>query len=1032
KIKFIDTKLMSLQLAVDGSAQLSGNISLSASLSEDYSINNLVTLKQGLSGEFGFSYDNSNSFKGSFDFSGIQNINLELIKSDQLIASLKNGSLDPDGMLSGTMTAAEGEITYQNQGFAISIDKLNTDVELSMQNGFKIKTGNGQITVADIQGMDGSLSLALKFNEGLINTEVSSSNLSGYGFQFSNTNIRADIDANLDLIKILGSLEVRHDEFSASISITDFEITEGQLKSFNGVGQVEYLSNTVNVTGIKYDENDQLLSLDANVEVETNGVKVAAEVNEFTINKAGEITFGDYDVNVSGTLHFGPLVVTLKEEHNKIGNYSGGGWKLYETEASFYLKLKDAAGYENDVAITNAKLKYAKHKRRDEYKNIALTVSDANIPLGELYMIEAAINEIDLAIETDAEYLTASEADPSDVNISSSSRVALEAQLTQDKNLSDLIVLRKGVNGSFAFNFTTGKEFEGSFDFEGIENLHLALVKNNRELASLEDGKLDQEGNFSGKLISKEGASYSSGAFTVGIENLDLDVTFNLIEGAESFRVLEGKGSVFIKEIKGIEGQLKVALDYDPTGNFNAEVLNDQTSLTAFGLSMDELNLKSEFSPNLDLIRIEGSLKASHHALSGKLDVPVFKIEDGALQELQVNGLVNYNGFTFELLESSYTNNSLNISAKVEIENAGKLTVDKFKIDRGGNISVGKIEGELNKPLVSMHFDATFQENGFKGSFNGGVKFVKLDGDIAFGSEQNFNYAYLRMAVEGKSGIALGPTGLQLTKLGGRVGYNYYLDFSGGQFLGNPRKNNYLLGLTLGVSDVANMFAAEGTTVVQFGDEKLQLSLLGNLKAPRSNPIINSDFKVNYYLPANTVDGSLSTDISIPSNSGFVFETTTPATVNFAMANDEWNVEGGVRAAMFREITFTGNTSLSRKDDWAEGYLNGQASYHYYKSFEYNWTVADLSGELELGFNSHINAHINPNGFNGSFGVHIYGNGSLEVTTVVGSVYGSASLDCQANVSYRNNKGEIEGNASVAIQSTLVDFERSIEINKTF
>ncbi len=1029
-IKYISAKIKALELYVNNEGELSGDVDLHAFLNEDQKLGDFAVVRKGVNGDFGFAFNNTKTFKGVFDFSGISGINIDLIKSGKTIAQINDGSLDADGVFIGTTTVSP--VNYESGGLTVSVKSMEADISLSMQGGFELISGNADLEISDIQGVDGNLLVGLTFNEGVINSELKSNNLSGYGFEISDTYLQATFDDQLEVADISGSFSVKHELFSSKLSVSQFEVKDGILQKFNASGELIYNDYSVNITNTSYNAADELIVIDAVIEVEENGVRVAATIDDFTIDRDGNITFGGYNASVSGTKTFGPLVLALRAEMENVSNYPESGFRNFEGEASFYLKVKDAKGFDKEVAIAEAQVAVVKHKNREEYKSISVTVEGTNIPLGKIGIVEASIKGASIGIVTDAEYLTGSADDQSTAYISEESYLDLRASLASDQSISDLIVLKKGLEGDFKFNFDRSENYIGEFDFNGINGINIDLKKDNTVLASLKNGSVNSDGLLKGKIISNEGATFKSGAFDVGISNLDVDIEMALTDGVENFKILTGKGDATVSNIQGVEGQVKLLLNYGVDGNFSAEVDNQNTSLGVFGMTLTDLNLLADFNNQFELTKIEGSVKASDERFSSSLDVSEFLLQEGELKKLKVNGLVDYKGFRFELLESSYVNEALDISAKVEIENAGKLSVDQFQIAKSGEISIGKISGNLNKPMITMKFDATFKENGFSGDFSGDVKFVSLDGSLDFGSEADYNYAYLRMAAGTRAGIPLGPTGLKLNKVGGQLGYNYYLNFTSGNYSGGPKKGNYLLGLTLGISDVANMFSAEGTSIVQFGGDRFELNLLGNIKAPQTNPIINSDFNVNYYLPDNTVDGSLNADISIPSSTGFVFETTTPASINFAMAEENWNVEGGVQAAMFREITFTGNTSLSKSGEKVAGYLRGQASYSYQKSFNYDWTLADVNGSIQLGFNSQINAELDQSGISGSMGVHIYGNGNLSVTTIGGTRTGSVSIDCQADVSYENNQGRLHGVASIAVQSSLIDFDHSFEIDKTF
>lgn len=1028
-IKFLETKIKKINLLIDGGGKLSGDIDLSALLKQEKQITDIIKVREGVNGDFSFSFSNNSSFEGTFDFGGIKGINIDLIKNDIVFGSITDASFNNEGTMNGQIEVTPNVISYSSSGIKVDVKELYAEVDLSLENGVNLKSGGGEFVISEIDGLDGDLTLGIEIINGIITSEVKTSNLSGYGLTISKLNIRALLDDKFDIIEINGGFDIKHNDFDVAIGINDFEVVNGKLNKINGNGRIVYDQLEININTISYNSELDKLVIDVSVEVETDGMAIAVSISEFTIDRSGNIVLGEYQANISGSYQFGPLAVALTAEAERMKNAI---WDEYEAEAAFKLKMKDAKGKEIEKNIGSALLKFSKKGSKERYRDISLAIEGANIPIGELYSIQAAVKDIDIYIVTDQEYLTGTADDIGNIEIGEGSKVTLLASLDQDKQLGELVKLKKGISGEFTFEFLKGDDFSGDFDFGGVENINLLVEKNDKVLASLKGAKIDSELNLAGKIIANEKVSYSSGAFEVTLEKLELDVFVNLSD-ISTFKINNGSGKVNVSNIKGVDGNVFIDLVYSETGNFNAEVLSDDSNLSAFGMTLEDLNLNAEFTSSLELFKIEGSLKAKHNDFDASINVSSFKLEQGELKELQANGVVGYKGFEFELEKSNYVDGGLSVNAKVEIESAGKLAVQDFVINSEGDISVGRIVGNLNKPMIAMEFDATFKDNGFKGKFNGDIKLISLDGELDFGAEETYTYGYLRIAAKGKNGIPLGPTGLQLTKVGGQLGYNYYLNFTGGNIIGNPKQGNYLLGLTLGISDVGNMFAAEGTTVVQFGNDKLQLSLFGNIKAPRSNPIIESNFNVNYYMPDNSVDGSLSTNISIPASTGMVFKTNSPASINFAMANEEWSVDGGVKASMFKVISFVGNTSLSNSNNSISGYLSGQASYYYNKSFSYDWTLADVEGELELGFNSQINANIDDTGFSGNIGIHIYGNGQLSVKVpVFPAVEGSVSISADADISYADEVGNLTGQAAITIQSSRVSIEESITINKTF
>ncbi|UII20015.1 fibronectin type III domain-containing protein [Fulvivirga ligni] len=1027
KIGVVGGRLKQAHIQVDEEGKIQGDMSMSAYLNDDVIIRDNFVIRKGLNGDFSFRYAGADDFDGIFSLEGVKGVNVDFVKSEEILASLKDGELNKEGVLSGKLVAAEGQ-SFTSKGFQLSVNKLEMDITYSSFTGIKVTSGEGSFKVDQIQGLNGDITIGLEINEDVYSSSITSNNIGGYGFTFSELNIEASFNNSLDLEKVSGSLKVKHDDFDAAISIKNFLLEDGTIKEFQGDGQISYQQLAVNISEINYSSEQSKLIIDANVEVDQGGMLIAASVNDFTIDLAGNINFGSFNANVSGRYTFGPVVVALTSEMNDLDG--SGAYRHYEAEAALLMKFEQG-NVKKEKNIGGALISFEKHRSHERYRNVKISIDGKNYSVGEVYGINAAIKSFDLEIDSDESYLTGAEGEAA--TISGSSRVVLTASLTEDKQLTSLIRLKKGVEGQIVFNFSGGNDFSGDFDLSSIKKLNVVIEKGDTEIAALKNIQVNSSKQITGKMTASNGMKYNSGAFEVTVEKLELDVTANLVQGWSSFAITNADGKFSIGNIKGVDGTFKLGMTYGVDNNFHTELLSEESEISAFGMELANLNLEADFNEMLDLTKISGSLSATHSAFDASIDIQKFEVEDGELTKWNGSGQVNYKSFLFEIIESSYLNDKLSISSKVEIANAGKLAVDRFQIDKDGNISIGKISGEFNSPMVIMKFNATFGESSFAGTFNGDVRLISFDGAIDIGKRDNYGYAYLSAAVGTKAGIPLGPTGLKLNKIGGRVGYNYFVTYSAGQFSGSPRYSNYLLGMTLGISDAANLFSAEGTTLVQFGGSELQLSLMGNIKAPRTNPIINSDFNVNYHLPDNTVDGSLRVDVQVPPSNGYVFKTDNPATFNFDYANNDWNVEGHVSGKIFNTVTFTGNTSLSKEGTSISGYLDGMASYTYTKKFEVHpFTLVTLGGDLNMNFSSSVHTSLSPQGIQGVMDVRLLGNATLYM--VVSGVRGdiSATINSMAELSYISNQGRLRGDVDLTVSAMGESFTHSVSVDKTF
>ena len=238
---------------------------------------------------------------------------------------------------------------------------------------------------------------------------------------------------------------------------------------------------------------------------------------------------------------------------------------------------------------------------------------------------------------------------------------------------------------------------------------------------------------------------------------------------------------------------------------------------------------EAEFTlSSFEIEKIKGSLKAKHKDFDVQLEVPEVLVMDGKLEKFIVNNAqVKYKMFSFNLSNSFYAKQKLSLTAEVKIDASGTsnmLKVSEFNIDVAGKITVGSIAGAFNKSPMALSFSAKFtnseSQSSFAGSFNGKFTTVDISGACDIGAKDDYTFAYLGLEM-GVMKVPLGQSGLQLTRIGGKVGMNYRVNIDGPI---GPEKGNHLIGLKLGVGDVANLTEVNGEAILQFGNN-IELNL---------------------------------------------------------------------------------------------------------------------------------------------------------------------------------------------------------------
>ena len=694
---------------------------------------------------------------------------------------------------------------------------------------------------------------------------------------------------------------------------------------------------------------------------------------------------------------FGPLTVTFSTEPDATSPDSDGYCSYTVAEAQMTLKMENPL--ENKEAnVADVSLSYKKHCETGEFKDVTLNWS-GDQPLGSIKFIDASMKSFSLSVSSGG---------------SLSGSVTLTATLNQDKDLSgkNLMILKKGVNGDFGFNFSGGSGFGGSFDFNGVKDINIHIVKNGTTIAKFENGALDSGGTATGTFTAVGGAEYQSNAFKVTMGDLSLGLELSMSGG---FKVLDGSGSVTISEMTGVKGTAKLSLAYTQ-GNCYATIEISGTSITAFTMTLTDLSLTVNFDSDFDMIEFDGSLKAKHSKFDAAVEVSEFNVKNGSLTKFSASGTVKYNKFSFELVSATYAPVELTISAKVELNVTAtvKLEVDEFKIAGDGTITIGGIAGEFHKTPVDVTFSATFQATRFKGNFSGNFTSIGLEGAVDVGAEESFNFGYFKLTV--KADVPLGNSGLKLTQLGGEIGFNYQLP-------NTPTQGMYLIGLTIGVADVANFCEVTGNPVIQLGNSTVIMTLNGTISILKNNTFFSGTMNVNYKLPDNTIWGSVGTTVKIPGN-GFIL-TTNNVTVSFNIGNNQWSANGsGMGGSMFNGVVNFSNGHVDMHGSLSSplslsGSLGGKASAAFNYSVSESVAGNSFSGNLTVNMNASIAANINQSGLSGSFGVHVTGSGTLTFDTWIWSSTMTVSGWSNAQVAVSGSSASLSGDMTINLPFSI-------------
>jgi len=800
---------------------------------------------------------------------------------------------------------------------------------------------------------------------------------------------------------------------SGQVNVTTFPLAGG---TYSWVA----LSSAVTIANA--DQKDPTVTL-TDTSVHNARIKVTFTIGGVSYSDVAVVSTCDCSCRpITGGITVGPVHLTFNAPPQSTLPDGSGDCKYVANDAGVAIKMDGSISRQAQVDH-NVHVAFSRNCKTSVLGNVSIDwVAAAG---GEIPMPDIAVNGVNiLKIKLKEFHLQVA------TNGNLSGTVKINAMIPIDIDLSPntgFVMLRKGLNSDITFSFSNQSNWNGTFDFSGLQGIKIDLVKKNGNadvIIAKFSGNMDNQGSLTGQLQVVGGAAYKTSLFKVTMGTLALGVELKIPQA--SFRLTDGSGSVTVSDMTGVTGTITLGLVFPPAGGCMASI--SASNITAFSMTLNQLNLQVNFDKNFDMSKFTGSLKAKHNLFSVDIDVSNFIVENSSLTTFTASGNVKYSAFKFSLLNSNYVNNprSLSFDAKVELDATGtsaQFQVTGFKIADNGTITVGAIAGSFDKGPASFAFSATFGNSRFRGTFNGNFATIGLDGNIDVGSMQSpdYNFAYFAIAVH--TDIPLGQSGLKLTTVGGQAGFNYALQFPGG--VGNPQQSNYVIGLTLGVADVSNMCQVTGNTVIQINSSSgnVVITLNGSIAVLRTNQFFQGNVNVNYRIPQQTIDGQVGAVVKVPS-SGFIL-TTQNVNVRFNFGGGSWSANGtNMGGKMFNGIVQLSNGTINMNGSTSSptqltGSIGGTATAQFDQSVNVSAGGNSITGNIVINMNSDINANIDQNGLSGSFAVHVDGTGTITVDTWIYTDTIQANAVADGQIGYSGSTLSLSGNMTVTLPFSI-------------
>ena len=1021
---WLETTVTGLEITATASGEVSGTAAFRPDLVVPERLSEVVRITGLPEGEIVYRFGGGQGSVGSFDFSGLHGLDFLLDKGNAVLYETAGATFNRDGEL---LIEISGAGPYQWDG--VTVKSLDLLASLSVWEGLRLHEGAVGLELEDVPGAPAPIGASVSIENGLITGKVLADDLRLFGMALTNTDLTVEMDRELDFIRTTGSFDVSHPDFSDKLKVAWFEYADGTLQSFSASGSISYDGLDIIVQETAYDASVGVLSLDALATITQGENTVSAQLTGFGIKEDGTVIPGDYTIDADLNQQFGPLRVVFATQPASTGEKEDR-YEIYrDAEAALFLKMKEGEKV-REKEIAKALISFKK-RRNGDWRDFAATWTGSGISVGKVKSLETFITSFNISV-ADME-------NPAVVGT-----VDARTRLLEDARMSELdkgfvsgtgfdVVVKKGAEGTARFVFDASTEgFNGAWELRSLKNLDVHLYKNQQAICKLDNAQYHEDGKVSGTLSALPSAEFAAAWGKVKVKQMQVGASFYPFRADKGFTLLRGKGQFELTGLKGVRGTVVLNSSFDEENILSSVDLN--TKLTAFGMALSDFDLSAALDRSFELQTLEGSLKAKHDLFSAKLDIARFEYTPAGLQTFEArNAAVAYRGFDFELNELVYRNSSLDVSAKVALGLGGtgmRLAVDHFLVDSLGAISVGKIAGRLDKTPVMMQFEATFSENRFQGEFDGEFgSYFSLSGNIDVGSKGDYNFGYL--ALRSSANIPVAP-GVMISSLSGNLGYNYALTWNADRkkFTGAPAKGNYVVGLGLGLADQAGLMELYGNPIVQFGKEKTELSLIGELSVPRKDPNFKGNLTVSYNLTDNIAAGRLSSDIVVPAKTGKIIDGRDLG-FDFRYSGKGWEVQGqGLRATVLSKLEFTGGISLSGPSDGAmTGSLSGNIDFDYHYNFKGEYSVGSIEASLDLGLHATALLVIREDDLEGRVAAGVNGSLSLKVTSgLLGTLYVSSTFDGSASVERKDNRNLLSADIDFQVEALKTTWEYSEEI----
>lgn len=254
---------------------------------------------------------------GTWEFGGLNDLQLQVRQNGIVPVAVLDLNVQADGTAQGALTVNK-EVEWAALGYTVQIETCTLRGRVNLRDESWAFEGGGLTgTIAARAPSDTAFRFSLDWQGDRFRMSIQNSgDLRIFGGVCRQLELAVDLDPNsLEFSRIEGRLKWLHSDFDAEIHIEQFLVEDGDLRKFEGGGEVGYRNFRLVIGRLLYENvpSASRLSVSATLDLGWGKAGVGSvDLRNFTIDEKGAISSFDLEASVAAA----PINASLKAAFN--------------------------------------------------------------------------------------------------------------------------------------------------------------------------------------------------------------------------------------------------------------------------------------------------------------------------------------------------------------------------------------------------------------------------------------------------------------------------------------------------------------------------------------------------------------------------------------------------------------------------------------------------------------------------------------------------------------------------------------------